>query len=1437
MATTVNQGFSSDNRDTSEENAVNTLFSRVFTLNWYTIIFLAIFFLAMFTRFYELGERVMSHDESLHTQYSYNLYQDGQFDHTPLMHGPILFHFTALSYYLFGDNDFSARIYAAVVGVMLVMSPLFFRRWLGRWGTILAALMLLASPLLTYYSRYIRHDMPSIFSAVLMAWGIMMYLSGPENQRRRAHWLYIISAAMIWNLGSKETAFIYIAIFGLFLTIYWVVRLLQYFYGVHGKPLFEMIMIGLSLAGVFSLFMIITVSVGLGNNAITGGETLSERMTFIGDQIGVLLNGDAVSIDFATFLSWTGLTFVFLLAVIIGTGMWVFRKRDTSLQPPDAIMIVVMALLVWALSILTSLAVALIAVFSLGLLYGAFRFRYFSPFLRPVLVLFGITLVFGAGLLIFEEVSHEPSRADSAEVQQQPVPGESTETVVVESDFTLVPIAGVWILGFVIVGGLLYTKVATNLWDILDQFPEFDVLIVMGSLVLPWLTAFFIYATNPDSIAYADIANSLPTFLYNLIPTGAVGQDIEAARVGRVLIGTLAWIPMMSIAVVAGLVWNWRRWIISAAIFHIIFAFFFTTIFTNIEGLATGMIYSLEYWLEQQGVRRGSQPQYYYLLLILPMYEFLPIIGGFLAMLGGMVVFWRRRRTFEERHLEFAEATEDSTNGLDIPIESTNAEDVDDEMDAEPPPVKREVDPRWRLDKVPFLLFVGFWAVLNLYAYTLSGEKMPWLGTHMTVPMILLTAWYFGDIIERISWRTLVERRGWIYVVLLPLGLVVLFQIIAPFFGNEAPFQGTARVYQTWTYQWLAVVFVGAIVLFAILRLVEHTGWANLRRMFGVAVFVLLAVITFRSSWLASFINYDEATEFLVYAHGGPGNEIVFDTLTDLSVRTTGGMNIAFGYDDGMSWPGSWYFRDFNNGLFYHSNPTLRQVEDLAVVVVRDDGRAEVEPLLEDRFIRFDYTRMWWPMQDYYNLTADRMNNLFDIAPSNDRAAATRRGIFDIWWSRDYDRYEEAIGKPDEFSLENWPVRDLVHMYVRRDIAAQVWSYGVGEGSPLTVFNQVEENLCLANWQQLSADVVFDRTQINLVRPIGLDVTDDGLVYVAEEGNTSTGEAMRISVFDVNGNYLQSFGQRGTNGDNGAFFERPHSVAVSPDGTIYVADTWNYLIRGFNLDFTPVVTWGQPFSAGIDAPQEPVTGFWGPRDVVVDNNGRVYVADTGNKRIRVYTGDGQFLLDIGTGGSGPGQLDEPAGIAVHPDGRVFVADTWNRRVSVFNADGAYTMSFDVRGWASEPIGRPYLAVDAERDIVYVTDPDVGRVLVYDTQGNCVGAFGQFNAEFPDSTQFSGLGGIAVDQNGNVYVADTASGRILRFAPFPLPIPSEAVPEEGVNDGGAPVVVDPLQGGAVDALADQIEVTDEPIPPDDSNAIELDIPEATDEPEVTDEVSD
>jgi DNA-binding beta-propeller fold protein YncE len=355
-----------------------------------------------------------------------------------------------------------------------------------------------------------------------------------------------------------------------------------------------------------------------------------------------------------------------------------------------------------------------------------------------------------------------------------------------------------------------------------------------------------------------------------------------------------------------------------------------------------------------------------------------------------------------------------------------------------------------------------------------------------------------------------------------------------------------------------------------------------------------------------------------------------------------------------------------------------------------------------------------------------------------------------------------------------------MYVFIRKDIAAQVWDLGVGDGSAVSPLTVSEVNLCNENWQQLQAQqllTINDGVVPPLNRPRDLAISPmTGQLYVAEEFNH------RISVFNPDGSFAFAFGEQGNAPGQ---FERPNSVAIGPSGDVYVADTWNYRVQVFTPQGEYLRHWGQPGEFGAGAQQEPTDAFWGPRAVVVDAAEQVYVADTGNKRVRVYNAAGEFIRDIGMGGSGMGQLDEPAGLAIGADGRLYVADTWNRRVSVFTLDGNPAMnfiaadgqtlnSFRVRGWFDDLGNRPYLAVDSPRGLVYVTDPDAGRVLVYDTAGNCVGSFGQLAREFPDLTQFSSVGGIRVDAAGNVYISDAGSGRILRFAPFAPPTVQQPV---------------------------------------------------------------
>ena len=164
-----------------------------------------------------------------------------------------------------------------------------------------------------------------------------------------------------------------------------------------------------------------------------------------------------------------------------------------------------------------------------------------------------------------------------------------------------------------------------------------------------------------------------------------------------------------------------------------------------------------------------------------------------------------------------------------------------------------------------------------------------------------------------------------------------------------------------------------------------------------------------------------------------------------------------------------------------------------------------------------------------------------------------------------------------------------------------------------------------------------------------------------------------------------------------------------------------------------------------------------PRGLATDSRGNLYVADTKNSRIQVFDPNGQFLRAVGVPGSGDGQLKEPCGVAVDADGTVVVADTWNHRIARFKADGSWlgVWTDDQRGFFGPR------SVLLSRGFLYVADTGNKRVVRFDKDGNRVSDWGT-----PGSGpgQFVEPVGLAADAAGNVLVADTGNHRVQVFDP-------------------------------------------------------------------------
>jgi DNA-binding beta-propeller fold protein YncE len=442
--------------------------------------------------------------------------------------------------------------------------------------------------------------------------------------------------------------------------------------------------------------------------------------------------------------------------------------------------------------------------------------------------------------------------------------------------------------------------------------------------------------------------------------------------------------------------------------------------------------------------------------------------------------------------------------------------------------------------------------------------------------------------------------------------------------------------------------------------------------------------------------------------------------------------------------------RDFNNQAYYGDNPTREQL-DAPAVVAGPKNWSKVESILGNRYFKFEYIRMVWPVQDYFNLTPERM--WYALSDPQYRQA-----LWNIWYKRDYTLYG-TLTKVN-FDLSQWPVAERMRLYVRKDIASQIWTYGVG---PTALDpGPSQEDPYIGARQVIPALTVWGNEGAEagqFMAPRAVAAAPDGSLYVADSRNH------RIQKFDSGGRLLLSWGTFGSLDANSAApgaFNEPWGVAVAPDGSVYVADTWNHRIQKFDANGQFVTMWGRFGQA------ETPDAFWGPRAVAIDKEGSVYVADTGNKRIAIFDSNGVSLGSVGIGGIDPGQMDEPVGVAVAGDGSIFVADTWNQRIQVFTPDtvtGEYVFArqWPISGWFGQSLdNKPYLALDA-RGRLYVSDPEGYRILVFNADGKFLTTWGDFGS---DTSTFALVSGLTVDVEGNVYVADAGNQRLMKFPPLP-----------------------------------------------------------------------
>jgi DNA-binding beta-propeller fold protein YncE len=247
-------------------------------------------------------------------------------------------------------------------------------------------------------------------------------------------------------------------------------------------------------------------------------------------------------------------------------------------------------------------------------------------------------------------------------------------------------------------------------------------------------------------------------------------------------------------------------------------------------------------------------------------------------------------------------------------------------------------------------------------------------------------------------------------------------------------------------------------------------------------------------------------------------------------------------------------------------------------------------------------------------------------------------------------------------------------------------------------------------------------------------------IYISDTSNH------RIVVLDYNGNLLHQFGDLPQGEWPGLKY--PYGLVVVGE-RIYVADAGAMKLVSFDLEGNFTGYFAE------DVLHKPIN--------IVFRDNHFYLTDVARQQIVVLDGEGNEVNSFGRYGKegAPDEFNYPNGLVLDKEGRIYVADTNNSRIQIFDRNGKYLATWrDSSSSGGGMIAPMNIAFDGNNRL-YVTDPIANRILVFDGNGDVSEIIRQVPEEKGSGT-LALPSGIYIDSNQRLFISDTGNQRLVVF---------------------------------------------------------------------------